>query len=159
MAPAQPNETLGQQSLSTQFATFFVDGFFFGVDVLRVQEVLRFQYMTRVPLAPEVIEGLINLRGQIVTAIDMRRRLGLAQRPSGQTPMNMVVRTEEGAVSLLVDEIGDVVDVDAAAFELPPENLEPAARELIRGVYKLKDRLLLVLDAEKAVEIPAEMAR
>lgn len=154
---AQPNQVVEQQPLSMQFATFFVDGFFFGVDVLRVQEVLRFQYMTRVPLAPEVIEGLINLRGQIVTAIDMRRRLGLAQRPSGQTPMNMVVRTDEGAVSLLVDEIGDVLDVDAAAYELTPENLEPAARELIRGVYKLNNRLLLVLDAEKAVEIPPEL--
>jgi purine-binding chemotaxis protein CheW len=90
---------------------------FFGVDVLRVQEVLRFQQMTRVPQAPEVIEGLINLRGQIVTAIDMRRRLRLPPRAGDQTPMNMVVRTEDGAVSLLVDEIGDVLDVDA-----PPTN-------------------------------------
>ena len=97
---------------SGQFSTFFVADLFFGVDVLRVQEVLRFQQMTRVPQAPEVIEGLINLRGQIVTAIDMRRRLRLPPRAGDQTPMNMVVRTEDGAVSLLVDEIGDVLDVD-----------------------------------------------
>jgi purine-binding chemotaxis protein CheW len=109
--------------------------------------------MTRVPQAPEVIEGLINLRGQIVTAIDMRRRLLLPPRGGNQTPMNMVVRTDDGAVSLLVDEIGDVVDVDEATYERPPDNLDPAARKLIRGVYKLKDRLLLVLDAERTVDL------
>src|SRR5581483_4942209 len=141
---------------SGQFSTFFVGGLFFGVDVLRVQEVLRFQQMTSVPQAPEVIEGLINLRGQIVTAIDMRRRLRLSPRSAEQTPMNMVIRTEDGAVSLLVDEIGDVLDVDNASYERPPASLDPAARELIRGVYKLKDRLMLVLDVEQTVEITAE---
>jgi purine-binding chemotaxis protein CheW len=138
---------------SGQFSTFLVDDLFFGVDVLRVQELLRFQQMTRVPRAPEVIEGLINLRGQIVTAIDMRRRLQLPPRAGSQMPMNMVVRTDDGAVSLLVDEIGDVLDVDEATYERPPENLDPAARDLIRGVYKLKDRLLLVLDAERAADL------
>ena len=137
---------------STRYSTFFVKDMFFGVDVLRVQEVLRTQPMTRVPQAPEVIEGLINLRGQIVTAIDMRRRLGLAPRDAGTDPMNIVIRTEDGAVSLLVDEIGDVLDVDSATWERAPENLETRARELILGVYKLKDQLLLLLDAEKAVE-------
>jgi len=143
---------------SGQFATFFVADLFFGVDVLRVQEVLCFQHMTCVPQASEVVEGLINLRGQIVTAIDMRRRLRLPPRPGGQTPMNMVVRTEGGAVSLLVDEIGDVLDVDAATFERRPENLDPAARDLIRGVYKLKNRLLLVLDAERTVDLTVGQA-
>lgn len=138
---------------SSQFSTFFLADLFLGVDVLRVQEVLRYQHMTRVPQAPGEVEGLINLRGQIVTAIDMRRRLQLPERAGGQMPMNMVVRTEEGAVSLLVDEIGDVLDVDAATYERPPENLAPAARELVRGVYKLKDRLLLVLDAERTVDL------
>ncbi len=138
---------------TTQFSTFFVADLIFGVDVLHVQEVLRFQPMTPVPQAPEVIEGLINLRGQIVTAIDMRRRLQLPKRPEEKAPMNMVVRTSDGAVSLLVDEIGDVLDMDAATFERPPENLAPAARELIRGVYKLKDRLLLVLDEERTVDL------
>jgi purine-binding chemotaxis protein CheW len=140
---------------SGQFATFFVADLFFGVDVLRVQELLRFQQMTRVPQAPEVIEGLINLRGQIVTAIDMRRRLRLPPRAGDQTPMNMVVRTDDGAVSLLVDEIGDVLDVDETTWERPPANLDPAARDLIRGIYKLKDRLLLVLDAERTADLSA----
>jgi purine-binding chemotaxis protein CheW len=138
---------------SGQFSTFFVADLFFGVDVHSVQEVLRFQQMSHVPKAPEVIEGLINLRGQIVTAIDMRRRLKLPPRAGEQMPTNMVVRTDDGAVSLLVDEIGDVLDVDAAAYERPPENLDPAARDLIRGVYKLKDRLLLVLDTERTADI------
>src|ERR1700677_2286337 len=138
---------------SGQFSTFYVADLFFGVDVLDVQEVLRSQQMTAVPQAPEVIEGLINLRGQIVTAIDMRRRLGLLPRTGDQTPMNMVVRTLDGAVSLVVDEIGDVLEMDAGTYERPPENLNPAARELIRGVYKLKEQLLLVLDTERAVEV------
>jgi purine-binding chemotaxis protein CheW len=146
-----------QQDLSTQaarqFATFFVDGLFFGIDVLEVQEVLRYQEMTRVPLAPEVIEGLINLRGQIVTAIDMRRRLKLRPRTDGRTPMNTVVRTEEGAVSLLVDEIGDVISVDADTFERPPDNMNPEARELLQGVYKQKDRLLLILDTKRTIGV------
>ena len=138
---------------SSQFSTFFVADLFFGVDVLHVQEVLRSQHMTPVPRAPGVIEGLINLRGQIVTAIDMRRRLLLPENSDGLASMNMVVRTADGAVSLLVDEIGDVVDMDVSTYERPPDNLAPAARELIRGVYKLKDRLLLVLDEERAVDL------
>jgi len=138
---------------SGQFSTFFVADLFFGVDVLRVQEVLRFQYMTRVPQAPEVIEGLINLRGQIVTAIDMRRRLGLPPRAGNQAPMNMVVRTEDGAVSLLVDEIGDVVEVEEDTYEPPPETLRGSVRDMILGVHKLNDRLMHVLDIEKACQM------
>src|ERR1700759_4249148 len=95
---------------SGQYSTFFVADLFFGVNVMHVQEVLRYQPMTPVPRSPQTVEGLINLRGQIVTAIDMRKRLGLPERASDKTPMNMVVRTTDGAVSLLVDEIGDVLD-------------------------------------------------
>lgn len=142
-----------------QFATFFVDGLLFGVEVLRVQEVLRYQEMTPVPRAESVIEGLINLRGQIVTAIDVRRRLGLGSRDSDRTPMNMVVRSDDGAVSLLVDEIGDVLDVEESAFEAVPENVSPGIRELTTGVYKLKERLLLVLDTSKAIEITTNGGR
>jgi purine-binding chemotaxis protein CheW len=155
MAADATNSQLAPLEASGQFSTFFVADLFFGVDVLNVQEVLRFQQMTPVPQAPRVIEGLINLRGQIVTAIDMRRRLGLPPRAGDKSPMNMVVRTSDGAVSLLVDEIGDVLDMDAATYERPPENLDPAAREIIRGVYKLKGRLLLVLDAERTAELTA----
>lgn len=138
-----------------QFATFFVDGLFFGVEVLKVQEVIRYQQMTHVPLAPAEIHGLINLRGQIVTALDLRRRLTLAPRPSEALPMNVVVRTDDGAVSLLVDEIGDVVEVNEEQFERPPETIDGVARDVIRGVYKLRERLLLILDTEKAIHLGA----
>lgn len=141
-----------------QFCTFFLDGLYFGVDVQKVQEVIRYQEMTRVPLASRVVRGLINLRGQIVTAIDLRRRLQLNERPSDRLPMNVVVRGDDGAMSLLVDEIGDVVEAQEDAFERPPETLEGVARELIQGAFKLKDRLLLMLDTEKAVQIGAEKA-
>jgi purine-binding chemotaxis protein CheW len=157
-AAPEPGAATRSAALGGQFSTFFVDGLFFGVDVLCVQEVLCYQQMTRVPQAPAVIEGLINLRGQIVTAIDMRRRLGLPERGEDECPMNMVVRTEDGAVSLLVDEIGDVLDVEAAAFERPPENLKGRAREMIQGVYKMKDRLLLVLDTERTVDVAMQTA-
>ncbi len=138
-----------------QFCTFLVADRFFGVDVTRVQEVIRYQEMTPVPLASPIISGLINLRGQIVTALDMRARLGLAPRPAGQWPTNVVVRTDDGAVSLLVDEIGDVVEVDDASRGRLPETLAASGRELVAGVYRLKDRLMLVLDTEGAVAEPA----
>ncbi len=136
-----------------QFCTFFVDGQCCGLDVARVQEVICAQPMTPVPLAPDVVCGLINLRGQIVTAIDLRRRLGLKERPAQQPPINVVVQTEDGACSLLVDEIGDVLDAPDKAFERPPETLAATAKALIRGAYKLEDRLLLILDADEVVRL------
>jgi len=131
-----------------QFCSFYLDGLFFGVEVEKVQEVIRHQEQTPVPLAPRVIGGLINLRGQIVTAIDLRRRLELSDRGDDQKAMNVVVRTDEGVVSLLVDEIGDVVEVEAQGFEPPPDTLQSSVRGMIRGAFKLKDRLLLLLDTE-----------
>jgi len=100
------------------------------------------------------VRGLINLRGRIVTALDLRRRLGLGDAPAGLRPKGVVVRSDDGVVSLLADEIGDVLEVEDSAFERPPETLDGEARELIRGAYKLPDRLLLVLDADKAVGAP-----
>ena len=142
-----------------QFCTFFLNGLFFGVEVLKVQEVIRYQEMTRVPLAPGMIRGLINLRGQIVTAIDLRHRLELPARAGEQLPMNVVVRSDDGAVSLLVDEIGDVVEIEEDVYETAPETLQGVGRELIQGVYKLKERLLLILDTEKTINLAATAAR
>jgi purine-binding chemotaxis protein CheW len=136
-----------------QFATFSLEQLTFGVEVLQVQEVIRYQEMTQVPLASRTVRGLINLRGQIVTAIDMRRRLGMGDLPPGTLPMNVVVRTGDGAVSLLVDEIGDVLELEASQYEAVPETLSGVARELVTGVFKLKDRLLLALDVESAVAV------
>src|ERR1700712_2738049 len=95
-----------------QYCTFYADDMYFGIWVREVQEVLQYQDMVRVPLASPVVRGLINLRGQIVTALDPRRRLELPDRSDDADPMNVVVRTDDGAVSLLVDQIGDVVEVD-----------------------------------------------
>jgi purine-binding chemotaxis protein CheW len=142
-----------------QYCTFYLEGHYFGLDVLKVQEIIRYQEMTRVPLAPPVVRGLINLRGQIVTAIDLRRRLEMKDRPEGVLPVNVVVQTDDGAVSLLVDEIGDVLQVSEKSFERPPETLTGPARDLIRGAYKLSDRLLLILDTERTVNLSGSLQR
>ena len=146
-------------STARQYCTFHLDRFLFGVELEKVQEVIRYQEMTRVPLAPPEVTGLINLRGQIVTAVDTRRQLGLEQRSDDQWPMNVVVRAEEGAVSLLVDEIGDVVEVGEELVEEVPPTLQGPVRKLIRSACKLKERLLLVLDIERCCRIGAANAR
>lgn len=142
-----------------QFCTFFVDGLFFGIDVQKVQEVIRYQEMTRVPLAPPAVSGLVNLRGQIVPALDLRLRLGLKAREPGVLPLNIVVRTDESAVSFLVDEIGDVLELEDDLYESPPETMPLTARESLLGVYKLRDRLLLILDTARAVDVAGSVDR
>src|SRR5437016_3740954 len=139
-----------------QFCTFWLDRLYCGIAVKQVQEIMRSQQMTRVPLASRMVRGLINLRGQIVTAIDLRRRLGLADRPAAGNGINVVVRTEEGLLSLLVDEIGDVCQVEENAFERLPETVQGTARELLSGVYKFEDRLLLILDLDRVVNFAVE---
>jgi purine-binding chemotaxis protein CheW len=136
---------------TSQLATFWLDGDLYGVEVEHVQEVLRSQSITRVPLAPPAVAGLINLRGQVVTAIELRERLGRPARPAGTEAVVIVVRLHGEAVSLLVDSIADVVDVDLRDFEAPPDTLDGAGRELIRGAYKLSGQLLLALDVNRAV--------
>jgi purine-binding chemotaxis protein CheW len=136
-----------------QFCTFFLDGLRFGVDVQQVQEVVPYQEMTRVPLAPPTVRGLLNLRGQIVTGIDLRRRLDLPDRTAECLPMNVVLRGEDSPVSFLVDEIGEVIEVAAGAWERPPNTLQSWVRELIRGVYPLQEELLLILDTAKALDL------
>lgn len=143
---------MGHNKISHQYATFTLGGHFLGVDVLEVQEVLRGQSLTRVPLASPVVEGLINLRGQIVTAVDMRRVLGLPSREAGEGAVSVVVRSSQGAVSLQVDEIEDVIGLNADSFEAPPPNIESSVRALFSGVHKLAGRLLLVLNTERTVE-------
>lgn len=136
-----------------QFCTFYLEDLFFGIEVSQVQEVLRYQEMTAVPLAPSVVKGLINLRGQIVPAIDLRRRLNFAPHATNKLPMNVVVNMNSEAISLLVDHIGDVFNVDNQIFEEPPETLSGPAREVIVGAYKLPDKLMLVLDVKKLLGV------
>lgn len=136
--------------MSRQLATFVLDGAHYGVDVLHVQEALRWQARTPVPLAPPGIAGLVNLRGQVVLTVDLRVRLGLAPLAADAEPMMVVVQVGGEPVSLLVDEIGDVIDVDDSQFETPPDTLPTALREVILGAYKLQSGLLLALDVERA---------
>lgn len=142
-----------QMQMQTQLVTFTLDRLHFGVEVRHVQEVIRYQTMTRVPMAPTVVEGLINLRGQIVTAIDMRARVGLDKRDGSRLPMNVVIRSADGVASLLVDESGEVVEVDAAQLEPAPLSVTERIRDVIGGVYKLHGMLLLELDVERALTI------
>ena len=137
----------------SKYCSFKVGDLLFGIDVRDVQEVLRYQEITHVPLAPPVVRGLINLRGQIVTAVDMRRQLRMPERADGRLPMSVIVRTREDPISLLVDEIGDVIEVDPEGFEDIPPTVSGVVRDLMTGVHKLDDGLLLVLKTERAIRI------
>jgi len=152
--------TVEAATVSEQCCTFWVDGLFFGIDVADVQEVLRHQPMTPVPRAAPAVTGLINLRGQIVTAIDLRVRLGLPPRDPGTLPMNVIVRTRGEVVSLLVDDIGDVIDTAGLELEPTPSNIPAAVQKVVLGVLPLPEEILLILDADKAVDShsPAESA-
>ncbi|MDO8122182.1 chemotaxis protein CheW [Isoptericola sp. b490] len=136
--------------MSRQLATFVLGGAHYGVDVLLVQEALRSQDRTPVPLAPSGVAGLVNLRGEVVLSIDLRHRLGLAPLAEDAEPMMVVVQVDGEPISLLVDEVGDVIDVAESQFETPPDTLDPALRELIVGAYKLPTGLLMALDVQKA---------
>jgi purine-binding chemotaxis protein CheW len=140
---------------TTQYCTFHVAGLFLGVDVLSVQEVLRATELARVPLAPATVEGLLNLRGQIVTTIDLRRRLSFEPRAADAEPMFMIVHTADGYVALVVDSVGDVIEVNDETYEPTPETLPATARALVSGVHKLPGRLLHLLDATQAATLPA----
>ena len=147
------NPTATTARRTRQLATFWLDGHLYGLEVEHVQEVLRAQSLTRVPQAPRAVAGLLNLRGQVVTAIELREKLGLPPRPEDTTAILIVVRLGGEVVSLLVDTIGDVVDVADGDFELPPDTLDGAVRELIRGAYKLDGQLLLAFDVHRAVGV------
>jgi purine-binding chemotaxis protein CheW len=135
-----------------KISTFRVDGELFGVDALLVQEVSRYLELTPVPMAPRTVGGVMNLRGEVVTALDLRRLLGRPDRAEGQHPMNVVLRNEGGSVSLLVDDIESVEDVEDEAFEPIPDTVTGAAREFLSGAYKMPDGLLLTLDVQRVLD-------
>jgi purine-binding chemotaxis protein CheW len=136
--------------VATQLATFSLDGDRYGVDVLRVREALRLQDQTPVPHAPVGVVGLVNLRGQVILSFDLRSRLELPPPPADAEPMMLVVQVGGESISLLVDEVGDVVDVQDDQFASPPDTLGSPLREIIRGAYTLDDGLLLALDLDRA---------
>lgn len=133
-----------------QYATFWLGSGLYGIEVERVREVLREQDRTQVPLAPATVAGLINLRGQVVTTVDLHERLNLPDERSDES-MLVVVLVGDESIALLVDRIGDVVDVSEDQFEPPPDTLIGGVRELVTGAYKLDGQLLLGLDVDSAV--------
>jgi purine-binding chemotaxis protein CheW len=139
-----------------QVVTFESGDYRFGIDVLTVQEVLKHQEMTPVPLAPAEICGLINLRGNIVTAIGIRERLKMQAAPETQEQMNLIVSLRDSAASLIVDKVGDVVTLDPSRYRARPSTLVAPLSEVVTGVYELDDGLLLLLDAQALCTIGGE---
>jgi purine-binding chemotaxis protein CheW len=138
-----------------QFCTFYLNHLLFGVESQKVQEVVTYRELRPVPLAPPVVSGLMNLRGQVVVALDLRRQLELLERPPDMTPVCLVVRSTGGTVCLLADEVGNVVEVEQQTFESSPETLSPRLRSVILGVHKLEHQLMHVLDTDQACEVRA----
>lgn len=137
--------------MTIQYCTFFINKIYFGVDVLQVQEVIRFTEITPVPLAPLDILGLINLRGKIVTIIDIKSRLEMnhTNNLNLEDNYNIILNNNSELVSLTVDEIGDVVEVTETEFEPPPATLKGKIRSLLHGAYKIQDKFLLIIDVDK----------
>src|SRR5450631_4512615 len=125
-------ETIAEAS-AHQFCTFYLDHLLFGIESQKIQEVVTYRELRPVPLAPPVVSGLMNLRGQVVVALELRRQLELPERPSNMTPVCLVVHSAGGTVCLLADEVGNVVEVEDETFEPSPETLSPRLRSVILG--------------------------
>lgn len=136
-----------------EFVTMFIENQLFGIPVLQVQDVLGPQKITRVPLAPKEVAGSLNLRGRIVTAIDVRTRLGLPPRTGDGKSMSVVVDHNGEFYSLIVDQVGEVMSLAASDYEKTPATLDERWREISEGVYRLKDTLLIVLDVRRLLRL------
>ncbi len=136
-----------------QYCTLTVGDLMLGIEVGEIQEIIRETSIMPVPLSPAAILGLINLRGQIVTAIDLRRRVGLDDADETAEFTTMVLGTAEEPLALVVDSVGDVVEVAGEAFEPPPDTLRGEARRMIEGAYKLDRELLLVLKLSEVLDL------
>lgn len=138
---------------------FHIGGFYFSVPIDRVQEVLKKAPVTPVPGAPRAVAGLLNLRGAIVTVLDIRPHLGVSIGGPAEAGAHLLLRDGSEIVALRIDRIGEVVNVSEESFEPPPDTLRGPARALITGVYKLPDRLMLALDLDVALntdDVPSE---
>lgn len=159
-----PFATVGRTDIAAldkqqDYVTFIVGGQMFGIPVLKVQDILKPEKIATIPLAPAEVKGSINLRGRIVTVIDVRTRLGLKPRDDGKLDENMAVTVENGQdlYTLLVDTIGDVISLSSELYEKNPSTLDARWREFSDGVYRLSDRLLVVLDVERLLDIKAKI--
>jgi len=135
-----------------EYVTMLIGDQWFGIPVLGVQEVLGSQKIARVPLAPSEVAGNLNLRGRIATAIDIRTRLGMPARPEGHGGMSVVVDRGGELYSLVIDTVGEVLKLSSAEFEHNPPTIKANLRELSKGIYRLADKLLVVLDVERVLE-------
>jgi purine-binding chemotaxis protein CheW len=135
-----------------QFCTFKVANHYFGIEVTKVQEVLRQQTLTFVPKAPPEIAGLLNLRGQILPAINLKSRLGFSDDGT-PSAINVIVNTVDGPVDFLADQVGDVLTLDDSTWEDSNDSVDGRLKDVILGIHKLKDRLLLVLDPGKVANL------
>jgi purine-binding chemotaxis protein CheW len=136
---------------AVEYVTAAVDGQLFGLPIARVQDVFALARLTRVPLAPFEVAGVLNLRGRIVTIVDMRRRLGLSVRPSAETDMALGIERNGEAYGLLVDSVGEVMRLSEAVRVPNPVNLDSRLAEVSAGVHRLESELLIVLDVDKVL--------
>ena len=139
-------DDLGEKTASSDFVTMRVGGQMIGLPVLSVQHILAQQTLTKIPLAPPEVAGSLILRGRIVTAIDMRKRLGLDPRPEEERSMSVVVEHQGELYSLIIDAIGDVLNLPDNRFEHAPGTLDRKWLSVCTGVYRLDPELLVVLE-------------
>ncbi|MBD2079052.1 chemotaxis protein CheW [Leptolyngbya sp. FACHB-17] len=135
-----------------QVCTFYLKGSYFGIEIEQVQEIIRQPPLTRIPLAPPDICGLMNLRGQVIPVVDLPCRLGLRSASCGigeETTYNVIVNTIDDVISFIVEDIGDILSCDSETFEPPPANLTAHIRGFLKGAYKLEQGFLLILDTIK----------
>lgn len=151
-AKTQNNSSQDPSALSDEFLTICIAEQIFGVPVLQVQDVLGEQKVTRIPLAPPEVAGSLNLRGRIVTAINVRKRLGLAEDKSQKNNMSVVVEHDHELYSLVIDKVGDVLSLQKEDFEKTPATLDPLWRDISSGIYRLEKELLIVLDVSKFID-------
>ena len=143
----------GAKNEERVFVTLTVGDQLCGVPVLGVRDILAEQAITRIPLAPPEIAGSLNLRGRIVTAIDLRHRLGLSPLPPGTPRMSVVAEQGGELYALLVDQVSEVMSLKEAAFEANPQTMPPAWAQFSAGIYRLENRLLVVLDVGRLLEM------
>ena len=136
---------------TVELATFYVGDALCGMDILKVQEINKLMEMTKVPQAPEYVMGILNLRGQIVTIIDLGKKLGLTSVDVNESSRNIIVNSDNEYIGLLVSRIGDVVEADWKKVESPPANIGGVQGIFFKGVFKMKDRLIGILDADRVL--------
>lgn len=136
-----------------ELSTFLVGDALCGMDILKIQEINKLIDMTTVPQAPSYVLGILNLRGQIITSIDLSQKLGLGVTDLSLDPRNIIVNSNSEHIGLLVKKISDVVQADKDKFEPPPSNMGGIQGEFFTGVYKTEDKLIGILDVEKVLRL------